>query len=306
VFGVDRPGAGLQRAAFGMGGPTMAISVPYRNDNKRLTEDQLDAMAVVEQWSHKALWDVWVGFTREDFFNDLKWRIAYPEKIMQSVTNLCGPAALAYVLARDYPREYAQSVLELYFNHRTYLAGAAIVGTKLIETPWDIIRYDIGPSGMSGADWVLLASLRNQDNWWFDYHRLPPWLLSDKWFCATTAGQMEMWLRQLGYQHVIEETSLVFCEGLDSAFQASRYRDNGYQVFLCVNHQLLQWDHCNEWSPYADHWIALTSPINIFIDYGVADFLNFTAFSWGRICEVKMLPKESFLKNYYGYVAAKF
>ena len=91
----------------------------------------------------------------------LTQQIATPGDIHQRLSSLCGPATLLFTTARDHPTRYAQFIIDLYEKSQ------ATLGSLEIEPGADARQYT--PSTVNAADWIGLASIRDSENWFFDY-----------------------------------------------------------------------------------------------------------------------------------------
>ena len=234
-------------------------------------------------------------------------RINDPNTINQRGTPFCGPANLTRAVALANPDVYAQAAIDLYTKGVARFNGLEVrAGRELKQSP---------PLGnANAADWIMLASIRDSDNWF---------LSPAGWFGLSLAGitlpgTMESWFRSAGYQTIISKTYLALKPVpmvlAVEAHEASQYAKpgSGYKVVLFIDSNLLDADsQDNLFSVYPDHWVALTTPIadnGDIIGYDAP--ISFKVFSWGREMPVPVDPshpltKRSFLTRYYGYIAAK-
>ncbi len=194
---------------------------------------------------------VWPKLDQATIAAGLRDRINDPNTIDQANTSLCGPAEFARDIAQDKPFDYAKAVIDL------YKTGQALIGTLIIK-PRDDLKTQPVVGRVNQTDWILLASIRDSDNWWF--HLQAP---NDKTSSMTLPHSKEDWLKRAGYTEVINETNLVLCKDLANAVKASKLFKGGYKVALFINSNMLDAATMGDPSPWPDHWVALTSAIAI-------------------------------------------
>lgn len=223
-------------------------------------------------------------------------RIDFPGLIHQQVTSLCGPASLLFDLAIHDPVAYAQFGIDL------YELGIAHIRKLEIKPGSDLKNYAIPPeSNVDAADWVTMASIRDSENWFFDYDEV-----DDEVGGITLPHELANWFESVGYTDIRNETNLFFRKDESNARDANRLLANGYRVCLFISANMLQAAKQNNGSVTPDHWVVEMAPIQM-LPGGVKT----EVFSWGRgrrqVPELGgLLLTDSFFKNYYGYVAAHY
>lgn len=242
---------------------------------------------------------VWLHIDRADLAQGLLARIDDPNLINQGQASLCGPADFFRDLAIDDPVSYARAAVELYET------GATYVGKQNIRPCHDLKVHLIPQhAGIDPADWILCASLRDQDNWFFDYQSE-----TDDIAGITMPHSMADWFRKAGYTDVTNDTNVFACKDLPNAKAASGLFSRGYKVSLFINADMLDSDSQDSPSVFPNHWVALTSLISISgIEADPASKVSFEVYTWGGRRNVPAsgsLSIKQFLSNYYGYVACK-
>ena len=249
---------------------------------------------------------VWPKLDQATIADGLKERIKDWNKIDQANTSLCGPAEFARDIAEDKPFDYAKAVIDL------YQTGQALIGTLSIKP-----RADLKTAPMVGrvhqTDWILLASIRDSDNWWF--HLQAP---NDNATSMTLPHSKENWLKRAGYTDVINETNLVACKDLPNAIKANNLFKAGYKVALFIHGNMLEAKTMNDLSPWPDHWVALTSAMEIksinmtrpgTLVNDQSSSVKFEIYTWGdgrrKVPESGTLTEYNFLNNYYGFIACR-
>ena len=99
-------------------------------------------------------------------------------------------------------------------------------------------------------------------------------------------------------------TNLVLTKDQANIEKADWYRSmSGYRVCLLIDSDMLKAAKQNNKSLYPDHWVTLTEPVSI-----KDGMFKTSVHSWGNIMpipELGTMTLNVFLRNYYGYVAAK-
>jgi hypothetical protein len=269
--------------------------------------------------------NLWKGMDRSRVANGALARIEDPDTINQREATLCGPAAFVHAIALDSPVDYANAIVHLFEDGRATLGGRG--KTLVLKPSSDLLNYQLpATSEMLQADWIILASLRDSERWFFSYSSV-----TDRG--STTPGELADWFEKAGYSDVREQTSAVFAPLFSWAQEASDLFRKGYKVCLNINTHVLYTEHQNESSWKAGHFVGLASPITI-NDQTIAPFqacyyegrhrecstlgggydwdastVSLKVFTWGELRNVPesgTLSARSFMKSFYGYVAGKY
>jgi hypothetical protein len=223
---------------------------------------------------------------------DLLIRVSNPNILNQRSAGICGPIAFLYSLAFDSPAAYARFAVELYENGKTKL------GDLTIDPSSDCREY-APPAPMSPADWLTAASLRDSENFWFNYSAV------DDDDSSTRLPEMANWFVSAGYKDVHYENNTFYNLERSDINIVNRYFSAGYRVVLRINSKLLYREHQNEKSSRGNHVIILRSPISI-----VGDSISLKVYTWGEVMKpipalgTQMSP-DGFLEHWYGYVVAQ-
>lgn len=258
-----------------------------------------DALALIDSFETSGRGGVWTNIRPTDVVKGLRIRVNDPTKIDQAGSMLCGPAAFVFDLATDNPVSYAKAIIDL------YTGGTAVIGTLSLRPKTDLL-FNHFSGGIDPADWILLASLRDSSNFFFDVQEV-----DDVLGVATIPSTMETWLENVGYTKVINETNLWFTKDVHSLRKASAFLDKQYRVFLFVNSAMLKTERQTNASLAPDHWMMLLSSVSITgPPMDSLKTVSFRVYSWG---EQQNVPKDAksplmlpaFLSNYYGFIAFK-
>ncbi len=233
----------------------------------------------------------WLLIKKTDLVTGLKDRISTPDNIDTTVVNLCGPGAFFRYLAMDDPVMYVQAVISLWETN------AALLGKRTFKPTYSL-RIATPASGMDAVDWVPLASLRDDENTVLNYDDADGGLSG-----LTMPAAMEKWFKQAGYTDVKNVTNVFFTKDKANIMEADRLRSTGYRVCLLIHADMLKSAKQNNKSVFPNHWVGLSDPVTI-----SGDDFSTKVHSWGKIMPVPAIGTmklDTFLKNYYGYVAAK-
>ncbi len=231
---------------------------------------------------------------RYDVAVGMLMRIANPGLIRQGEASLCGPAALLYNIASSSPVMYIRYAIDLFEK------GQAKLGRIHVKPGSDVKNYS--PS-LSQVDWLTMASLRDSENWFFDYDSAGREVAG-----ITLPGELADWFRKAGYRDVREDTNLsaAFTKGKSTIDEVNRLRSLDYCVCLFIGASMLEEKNQAKKGSIADrHWVVQRTRIEY-----AGDNVSFKVFTWGdgeyKVPEgSKRLSYDQFTQNFYGYVAAK-
>lgn len=139
------------------------------------------------------------NISRKNLGNNLIARINSPGKIDQGSSSLCAPAALLYSVAKTNPEQYSTFAIELFEK------GRSSIQKLVIEPSSDLKLYSLSGSAVDPADWITLASIRDSNNWFFDYQSE-----NDQAAGITLPGALEKWFKKAGYTKITNETNVFF------------------------------------------------------------------------------------------------
>ena len=266
---------------------------------------QDDAKAIVDELTRPLTFPTpWINLKQDVVASGLKARIDNPDSISSIQTSLCGPAEFFRDLATDKPALYARAAVQL------YKFGIFAIGTLTLDPSTDLMNHALpANSRIHPADWLLLASLRDADNWWFDYQSE-----SDDASAITMPHSKVKWLKEAGYSEIVNETNVIRSQDVSNALAASSAFMSGKKVALFINANMLEAPNSSSLTP--DHWVALTSPILTFPSVNINNAgkpdpnttVKLSVYSWGNVQAVPesgTLRLSNFLDNYYGYISAR-
>jgi hypothetical protein len=294
-----------------------------------MNDKQLEGMDIADKLVSESGGVYWPSVEPKDLALSIKQRIRVPQRIRQGTMPYCGPAAVAYLMASENPILYAKVIVDLYRKGAALLPRAGLDG-YVIEPDYDLRMADYtlvfpfrSPENQPAADWILLSSIRNSENWW---HRYWGTGLIASCTDGSLPSTMIKWLRGIGYTKFIDETNLFFTKGLENLKAASGLQGK-WKVLLFINSQMLYRKTQNQSSSFPNHYVVLAGKVSI-TRYGgevenpaggggVFNSQNANiavwarVFTWGRLATIPedeqhaTLSGMSFCDNYYGFIAAR-
>ena len=260
---------------------------------------------------------IWLHVCRNKVADGLQDRVMNPNLIAQSKTNMCGIAAFVRQWAEDDPVGYAWLGITLYENGTGRIGRGNLTGKEVF--PSRDLKNSPPPQyqekgtwyEMNHADWVVMASIREAFNGLFTRYTANDPL--EPLAGMTLPSEVVNAFKAAGYTSIINQTAWATGKGFDTIQEASSLVDAKWKVVLLINDNLL-YDHKMDKQAVigstGDHWVGLLSTIRMTLtgkDYMVEPFQVFT---WGKtkwVPESKTaFPLTTMLKQYYGYVAAKY
>lgn len=302
-------------------GHTLSLEIVFgKTTNQRADKANQDIGEIesikINLWIHYAFrW-----FKHPQLVNEIAARKAYPWKISQRSTSLCGIACLFYFLIQDDPDAYERIILRLhqygYSHHNNYLI---LPNAYLYSIDPD--RNPQYPQGMASVDWISLASVRNMEsrfgyrgkadqvasaiNWPHILIKLGRDLLGYGDTKFKLFSPVKTYIRD----YLKNNTKLKIL-----AEEVEKSHREGARLILLVDSDMLHnrsHYHLNNFIQY--HWVAYEGGLQLMDknglpthDYAAVEHLRFDIFSWGE--EIKHsrtsggISRNAFIRNYYGYI----
>jgi len=260
---------------------------------------------------------IWLNVCRNKVAEGLQDRVMNPNLIAQTNTNMCGIAAFVHQWAKDDPVGYVWLGITLYEHGTGRIGRGNLTGKEVFpssdlkNSPLPYYQSEGHWFEMNHADWIILASIREAFNGLFTRYTANDPL--EPLAGMTTPGEVVNAFKAAGYTSIINQTDWAMGKGFDNIQEASDLLGAKWKVVLLINDNMLYDDKMDKQSLLirsANHWVGLLSSIQMNLsgkDYMVSPFQVFT---WGKpkFVPVKQapFPLTTLLKNYYGYVAAKY
>lgn len=266
-----------------------------------LSPAQKKAIERLEELEKTVVTMTWKYADRATMFIEIAQRVEQPGLIQQGTAGLCGPASTLFDLASRDPLAYVNFTMAMYF------LGHAHLGKREVTAAANLLDAEI-PSGVPQGDWIPMSAIRCSENEFFEYTSNTQMALG-----ITMPREIVSWLKSLGYTQVINQTQLLNIRSTRwaTAADASRLYREGYRVILFVNSDGSEVVRSSRKTLLPNHWVVLTSEILL-----TEQRVSFTVFSWGdgkysvplptSTGTPGVLPLDRFLKNFHGYIAARF
>jgi hypothetical protein len=225
---------------------------------------------------------------------ELRARLDNPFLINQANTGTCGTAAVAFEIMRARPYTYCSAVAQLFQVGSTRI-------DKWKIAPNDALLKAPCPKSFAEADWVMLASIRDSENWFFDFH-------DDEATYADSGNlpEVEGWLKKAGFTDVVREQALTNIFDKTAMFNNAlkKYAD-GCHVVLSINASCID-SLIPSGVIVGNHAVVLAGECKV--PASKDDPIKIPIYTWGQkitIPRVGGLKYGQFLEQFFGYVAAK-
>ena len=269
--------------------------------NKEPPTAQQRAEELVRQFAARPGRGEFKTISRAKVAEGLVVRVYKPSAIHQKVSSLCGPATLVFDLATRDPVAYVKYVISLYECGKGRIRDIEVVPGS------DLKSYDPGDN-VEASDWIALASLRDSENYFFDYQDA-----SDEFAGITLPGELEDWFRKAGYAEVVNDARVIVDQEEENILRADDYFQRGFRVCLFIHSNMLNKSTESSGSLTPDHWVVQTSSVTTGLTLSGGEGKRTIAlriYTWGEgrrpIPQTGVLLLDDFLNNYYGFVAAKY
>ncbi|MBD0268444.1 MAG: hypothetical protein ICV77_09130 [Cyanobacteria bacterium Co-bin8] len=218
---------------------------------------------------------VWPHISKADLLDDIQKTLANPLQVNQNYTPFCGPTAIVFELVSKQPARYVSLCQALYET------GQFRSRTKVVKPSQGLLQSKVR-SGMSTADWMLIATLRDTENLLFPVTG-DSGSVGNNIAGITTPWEMKGWIYEiLGYDQVEFESTFVYGE-FDAMRAADAARSQGGVAFLMIHSAML--GGATPAIAHPNHWVAYLGGLQI--DNGVwyshdSGKIRFNCYSWGK------------------------
>lgn len=244
---------------------TITYSVVDRSD---LGETDLATFAV-DQFEASTAPSLWPALDKAEIIRDLRERRWNPISINQVNSNFCGPTSIVFELARTQPRRYADLCRQLFET------GGFWSRTHRVDAP-DGLRASQSGQNMRPADWMLIATMRNDENALFSVSARSVGITSQL-EGMTTPWEMEGWTSELLLKdNVANSTTFVWGE-FDAIRYAHQVWAGGGSAFIMIHSDMFAAPNGTV-PPWPDHWVVYAGGLD-----ESGGRIRFQVYSWGRI-----------------------
>lgn len=273
------------------------------------------ALELVKQFDDRWGPGVWPHIERTDLAQGLRDRLNAPDSLNQGNTNLCGVAAFVRDWLQDDPVDYVWLAICL-FERGVGSFSRRGVGLRVIRPSQELKNSVLAnvvdrntSRPMVSADWIVMASLREDLNLSLNYRADEGWLFWSDIRGLSSVGDVVNLFKRGGYQDVRDYANWWVRHSANHLEMAGRYVAAGYKVVLFIDYRLLSKDKQDTEAlvATANHFVGLTSPITFDPS---RKSLTFDVFTYGNVQPVPegggWMPVKTLERHYYGFVAAKF
>jgi hypothetical protein len=217
---------------------------------------------------------VWANVAKADLIADLRATLADPiHQVDQNVSQFCGPTSIVYELIRRMPRRYVRLCRSL-FETGTFQSRSHPV------TASQGLRDATVGQGMSPADWMLIATMRESENAVFGVDPNATGVMAGIQG-LTTHWEMEGWTSEL----LLKDQTAISTTFVWGEMDAIRYAEQvwaaGGVAFIMIHDVLLTSDEDSFVPPWPTHWVVYQGGLT-----EAADRIDFDVYTWGSIRHV--------------------
>jgi hypothetical protein len=278
-------------------------------------DDKTWALELVKQFDERWGPGVWRYVERGSLAQSLRERLAKPNDLNQGHTNLCGVASFVREWLQDDPVGYVWFAISLYEKGVGNFSRRGQPG-RVIRPSQDLKSSVVAKTSDSSsakpiapADWIVMASLREDLNVSLNYRADEGWLFWSDARGLSSVGDVVKLFRRAGYQDVRDYANWWIRRDAKHLETAGRYVAANYKVVLFIDYRLLEKDKQDQEAliATANHFVGLTTPITF---DSSRNNLRFQVFSWGHDQPVpekgSWMPVKTLERHYYGFIAARF
>lgn len=220
---------------------------------------------------------VWPKITKSTLISKIENSVVNPYLVNQGNSPLCGPAAIVFELVNRNPTRYVQIMQSLYETGKFTSNGKSYVTSSRLR------NSDIR-TGMTASDWMLMATLRENANEFFQVDSNS----GDLELGVSTHGEMKDWTRDvLLLSSASIETCFVYGE-YPAIRKAQTSYNNGGVAFVMVDADVL-FDGGSTLTGIPTHWIGFLGNLQIADEEWWetdAEHVDYDCYTWGRKAKV--------------------
>ncbi|HEX2887498.1 hypothetical protein [Vineibacter terrae] len=268
--------------AWGAGRPTPTASAPVIDP----------AQQIVNDFAAKTDAGAFKWLDRSTIASGLRARLNNPYLINQGQSGLCPSAAVVFQIARTKPEAYAQAVTDLFDT------GKAKIGKWSLAPCQDLKDHRV-PASIAEADWIIMASIRDSENWFIDYE-------SETDRGGAWGNEVAAWMKKAGFTDIKEDWNYFFSKDVGNLVMARHWCAANYQVALLIDADMID-GKLKTLISKPNHWVVLDS--KSFVILSKQDPVSFPVYTWGKRITIPRngtLNLGDFLDMYYGYIACKY
>ena len=272
------------------------------------------ALDLIKQFSGRWGAGVWSHIERTDLASSLVERLNNPNALNQGNTNLCGVASFVQVWLQDDPVGYVWFGISMYekgvgfFSHKGQ-GGRVIRPSQELKNSVIAKVNSTGSETIASADWIVMASLREDLNISLNYRADEGWLFFSDMRGLNSVSDVVTLFKRAGYQDVRDYANWWSKRDAKHLETAGQYVTANYKVVLFIDYRLLSKSKQDTEAVVAtaNHFVGLTTPVTF---DATRNNLAFNVFNYGNNQPVPegggWMPIKTLERHYYGFVAAKY
>jgi hypothetical protein len=259
-----------------------------------------EAVTAIKQFATRTGPGRWHALKRDKLAEQMKARLDKPYLVKQGPAGLCGPTAIVYEMLHAKPVDYVCIIANLFD------IGASALHRWELKPRQELLNAPL-PTGIDDADWIISASIRDNDDWFQPYTKAKDdgTTLNDDG--ASLDREMVKWLEKAGFRDIKSDTySLNWGNKAANLATALSLYKKKYQVILSIQSGAMRSQTPKDLYFTPNHYVVLNGEFAI--PASKSDTIKIPVFTWGRETTLPETGKFNYgqvLDLYFGYIAAK-
>jgi hypothetical protein len=217
---------------------------------------------------------VWPQIDKASLAADVRATVTDPEsQVYQAKAQFCGPTSIVLEVAKRMPRRYVRVCQQLYET-------GGFVGRSKAINPSDELRASSVGQDMSPADWMLIATMRDEENAVFPV-TADATGIDSQIQGMTTQWEMDGWTNEILFKDNTEITTTFVWGERDAIGYADQVYNSGGVAFVMINSDLITRPNEDTNPLLPDHWVVYRGGLG-FAD----DRIQFNVWSWAQMYPV--------------------
>lgn len=231
------------------------------------------------------------NLVRAEVADGLERLVNSPFRINQGSLYICGPAVFFRIWIERDPLAFVSYAISLFNKGYGYIGNLKVMPNAQLKGSRPDKSW-----GCPVADWMVMCSLRDEENLILDYNGTP----DEEVRGATEPSEIANWLRATGLYSVVREEADSFHKyGLTHA-KSVGVAPNVDTIFY-VHSRILPFGADKPgFLDTANHFLLLRSSVK-----EIGEDVEFRFWSWGDPDKTARTSKKEFSENYFGNILAK-
>nr|MBC8489760.1 hypothetical protein [Bacteroidota bacterium] len=220
-----------------------------------------DCLIEIKNFRNSTVPGVWLNINKTELIDDMINKLNNPFKVDQGSTPFCGPGSIIFELVSRYKTKYVQLCQSLYETGKFKAITVDIA-------PSETLKNSQVRKGISVADWMLLASLRDTENVLFTVESDSSDIVG-----ITTPWEMKGWINELlCFTNPNFDSTTIYGE-IDAIREAEKSLNSKGVAFLLIDSALISKTKPTVY--YPNHWVSYLGNLII------SNTIKFDCYSWG-------------------------